>query len=83
VALTHIVYQLVPVSPKGIDIVLQDFCPLMPRGLMVEAAMLEGSGASITVHTMTKVSVFPGCGTPAKRVHSDIVGVRLQGARSV
>jgi len=38
-------------SLKGIDIVYQSFSPstLVPRGLVVEEAMLDGAGARITV----------------------------------
>jgi transposase len=52
--------------------VQRDFCPstLVPRGLVVEEAMLDGSGARITVRAMTKASVCPGCGNRSERVHS-------------
>ena len=55
-------------SPKGIDIVQRDFCPstLVPHGLVVEEAMLDGSGVRITARATTKASVCPGCGTPSE-----------------
>jgi hypothetical protein len=64
--------QLAPVSPKGIDIVQQTFRPstLVPRGLVVDEAMLDGTGARITVRAMMKASVCPGCGTQSERGRS-------------
>ena len=53
----------------------RDFCPstLVPRGLIVDEAVLDGSGAQITVRSMTKASVCPGCGTPSDvRPHSSL-----------
>src|SRR5262249_15764026 len=74
-ALTHFWWNWMSVgsrSPKGIDIVRRDFSPstLVPRGLVVEGAMLDGSSARITVRATLKASVCPGCGTPSERVHS-------------
>lgn len=59
-------------SSMGIDIMQPDFCPstLVPRGLLVGEAMLDGAGARISVRAVVKASVYPDCGTPSQRVHS-------------
>src|ERR1700679_98746 len=43
---------------------------LVPRGLAVESAALEGGEAVIVVRAMGRASVCPGCGASSDRVHS-------------
>jgi hypothetical protein len=69
---------------KGINIVHRDFCPstLVPRGLVVEEATLDGCGARIIVRAMAKASVCPGYGK-SKRVHSDCGNLTLEGDAAI
>lgn len=57
---------------KGISIVQRSLRPsaLIPNGLRVESAVLEGTAAVITVRAHAKTSACPSCGVQARRVHS-------------
>ena len=43
---------------------------LVPRGLVVDAAVSDGESALITVRPASRASPCPGCGTNSERVHS-------------
>lgn len=43
---------------------------LIPNGLRVESAVLEGAAAVITVRAQAETSACPNCGVEARRVHS-------------
>ena len=43
---------------------------LVPRGLIVDAAVTDADGTSITVRPVAKTNACPGCGRHSARVHS-------------
>jgi len=48
------------------------FCAsnLVPRGFVVDDAVMDGTTALITVRAVAEASACPGCGTHSERVHS-------------
>ena len=59
-------------SVEGIEAMHQRFCStdLVPRGFVVDEAVMDGTAALITVRAAAKSCACPGCGTRSERVHS-------------
>lgn len=56
----------------GMQVMRQSFRPsaLVPGGLVVESAALDGATAIIVVRATSAASFCPGCGTRSERIHS-------------
>lgn len=57
---------------EGIEAMHDRFCAsnLVPRGFVVDDAVMDGTTALITVRAVAKANACPGCGTRSERVHS-------------